>query len=81
VISAAMIPPTAIPIDWPALAQTWAAKSAPIKRPRDHVASIAAGDTGLVIERATQETVPDLDPLVNECGPSGVTPCRVTLPR
>ena len=68
VISAAMIPPTAIPIDWPALAQTWAAKSAPIRRPRDHVASIAAGDTGLVIERATQETVPDLDPLVNGTG-------------
>jgi len=32
------------------------------------VASIAAGDTGLVIERATQETVPDLDRLVNETG-------------
>ncbi len=86
VISAAMIPPTAIPIDWPALAQTWAAKSAPIRRPRDHVASIAAGDTGLVIERATQETVPDLDPLVNELGRERLrlempTPCRVTLPR
>src|SRR5580765_4097274 len=66
VISAAKIPPTAIPIDGPALAQAWATKSAPIRRPRDHVASITAGDTELVIERATQETVPDLDRLVNE---------------
>jgi hypothetical protein len=32
------------------------------------VASIVAGGTGLVIERATQETVPDLDRLVNETG-------------
>jgi hypothetical protein len=71
-----MIPPTAIPIDWPALAQTCAAKSAPIRRPRDHTASIAIGDTGLVIERATQETVPDLERLVN----GSDVRCRDALP-
>src|SRR5262249_49400441 len=38
-ISAAMIPPTAIAIEWPVLPQTWAANSAPISRARDHPAT------------------------------------------
>src|SRR5262245_10238057 len=66
VISAAVMPPTAMPIEWPALPQTWAAKSAPIRRPRDHAAPIAAGGTGLAIERDTPETVPEGGRLVNE---------------
>src|SRR5262249_35675179 len=40
VISAAMMPPTAIAIEGPVLPQTLAANSAPLTPARDHVASV-----------------------------------------
>jgi hypothetical protein len=45
-----MMPPTAMPIDWPALAATCAVNSAVISRARDHSGTAAVVAAMLVTE-------------------------------